>query len=125
MPKRLDFAIVKYDKDSALRSTKIKTSDTWSRCRQENLLTTAVKTTLRSLVVKAETKKAFDLLDALSRTGSLPIAYSDLHLVLCVTHCSEKDMMDTVVQDNINPIERLELSTLLLGSTNTEHRQHS
>jgi hypothetical protein len=117
MPKLLDSSIEKYDKDSALRSTKIKTSDTWSRCRQENLLTKSVKTTLRSSVVKAETNSAFDLLDALSRSGSLPIAYSDLHVVLCVTHCFEKDVMDTVVQDNINPIERLELSTLLLGST--------
>jgi hypothetical protein len=117
MPKLLDASIEKYDKDSALRSTKIKTSDTWSRCRQENLLTKAVKTTLYSSEVKTETNKAFDLLDALSRSGSLPIAYSDLHVVLCVTHCFEKDVMDTVVQDNINPIERLELSTLLLGST--------
>jgi hypothetical protein len=117
MPKLLDSTIEKYNKDSALRSTKIKTSDTWSRCRQENLLTKAVKTTLYSSEVKTETNKAFDLLDALSRSGSLPIAYSDLHVVLCVTHCFEKDVMDTVVQDNINPIERLELSTLLLAST--------
>eukprot|EP00980_Cylindrotheca_fusiformis_P021693 scaffold8535_cov132-Cylindrotheca_fusiformis.AAC.1 len=117
MPKLLDSSIEKYDEDSALRSTKIKTSDTWTRCRQENLLTKAAKTSLDSSMVKTETNSAFDLLDALSRSGSLPLAYSDLHVILCVTHCFEKDVMDTVVQDNINPIERLELSTLLLGST--------
>jgi len=117
MPKLLDASIEKYDKDSSLRSTVIKTSDTWSRSRQSNLLTKAEKSTLRSSDVQSEKNKAFDLLDALSRSGSLPIAYSDLHVLLCVTHCFEKDVMGTIVQDNINPIERLELSTLLLGAT--------
>eukprot|EP00980_Cylindrotheca_fusiformis_P031715 scaffold26845_cov304-Cylindrotheca_fusiformis.AAC.1 len=79
MPKLLDSSIEKYDKDSALRSTKVKTSDTWTRCRQENLLTKAAKTSLDSSMVKTETNSAFDLLDALSRSGSLPLAYSDLH----------------------------------------------
>jgi hypothetical protein len=67
--------------------------------------------------VKSEKNKAFDLMDALSRSGSLPILYSDLHVIICLTHCFEKDVMGTVVEDNINPIDRLELSTLLLGST--------
>lgn len=117
MPKLLDASIEKYDKDSALRSTVIKTSETWSRLRQINLLADTVKSVLHSSDVKSEKNNAFDLLDALSRSGSLPIAYSDLHVLLCVTHCFEKDVMGTIIQDNINPIERLELSTLLLGST--------
>jgi len=117
LPKVLDASIEKYDKDSALRSTTIKTGDNWSRCRQTNLLTKSVKATLDSSAIKSEKNKAFDLLDALSRSGSLPIVYSDLHVVLCVTHRFEKDVMNTIIQDNINPIERLELSTLLLGST--------
>eukprot|EP00980_Cylindrotheca_fusiformis_P021749 scaffold8569_cov139-Cylindrotheca_fusiformis.AAC.19 len=45
MPKLLDASIEKYDKDSALRSTKLKASDCWTRTRQENLLTKASKTT--------------------------------------------------------------------------------
>jgi len=117
MPKLLDASIEKYDKDSALRSTVIKTNNTWTRCRQINLLTKPKKSTLGSSDVQSEKNKAFDLLDALSRSGSLPIVYSDLHVVLCVTHRFEKDVMNTIIQDNINPIERPELSTLLLGST--------
>merc|ERR1712157_689431 len=66
--------------------------------------------------IKAEKNKAFDLLDALSRSGSLPIAYSELHVVVVVTHCFDKDVMSTVLCDNINPIEKLEGSTLLLAS---------
>ena len=117
MPKMLDASIEKYDIDSALRSTVIKTDEFWTRRRQENLLSKLETRILGSETIKSEKNKAFDLLDALSRSGSLPISYSDLHVLLCVTHCFEKDVMGTVVEDNINPIERLEMSTLLLAST--------
>eukprot|EP00980_Cylindrotheca_fusiformis_P028869 scaffold22663_cov111-Cylindrotheca_fusiformis.AAC.2 len=116
MPKALDESIEKYDADSALRSTIIKTSESWSRRRQENLLTKTVKAGLGQSELETEKNQAFDLLDALSRSGSLPISFSDLHVIICMTHCFEKDVMGTVVEDNINPIERLEVSTLLLGS---------
>jgi hypothetical protein len=36
---------------------------------------------------------------------------------VAVTHCFENDVMGTVIQDNINPIEKLEKSTLLIAST--------
>ncbi|CAJ1960165.1 unnamed protein product [Cylindrotheca closterium] len=116
IPKTLDATIEKFDKDSTLRSTKLKTMDTWSRKRQPDLLTKPTTNTLAAKDVKSESNKAYDLLDAISRSGSLPIAYSDLHVVVCVTHCFEKDVMATVVEDNVNPIEKLEISTLLLGS---------
>lgn len=117
IPKLLDEAIEKYDVDSALRSTTIKTSDNWVRERQENLLTKAKVNTFCSADIKSEKNKAFDLLDALSRSGSLPVPYSELHVIVCVTHCFEKNVMETVIQDNVNPIEKLEWSTLLLAST--------
>lgn len=116
IPKMLDATIAQFDKDSTLRSTKIKAGHGWSRKHQLDLLTMPSTDTLYGDDIKSESKRAFDLLDAISRSGSLPIAYSDLHVVVCVTHCFEKDIMATVVEDNINPIERLEKSTLLLGS---------
>jgi hypothetical protein len=57
------------------------------------------------------------LLDALSRSGSLAISFSELHVVICATHSFEKNVMETVIEDNINPIEKLEMSTLLMAST--------
>jgi len=71
----------------------------------------------KSLVEASEKQKAFDLLDALSRSGSLEIPFSELHVLICATLSFEKSVMETVIQDNINPIEKLEMSTLLMGST--------
>jgi len=117
VPKLLNRAIEKFSDGSALRSTTVKSGNRWQRKRQENLLSIPEEEVLTpdmSLVL--ERNKAFDLLDAISRSGSLPIAWSELHVVVAVTHCFEKDVINTIIQDNINPIEKLEMSTLLLGA---------
>eukprot|EP00581_Thalassiosira_minuscula_P032482 CAMPEP_0183784576 /NCGR_PEP_ID=MMETSP0739-20130205/66049_1 /TAXON_ID=385413 /ORGANISM="Thalassiosira miniscula, Strain CCMP1093" /LENGTH=996 /DNA_ID=CAMNT_0026028547 /DNA_START=118 /DNA_END=3109 /DNA_ORIENTATION=+ len=116
IPQILDSAVEKSGDGNAIRSTTIKTGDHWVRNRQDNLLTTPKRQRLNVEEVKKEKNKAFDLLDALSRSGSLSIEYSELHVVVAVTHCFDKSVMSTVVQDNINPIEKLERSTLLLAS---------
>ena len=117
IPKKLNAAFDKHDKDNALRTTIIKTDKEWTRMRQENLLTKVLKRSLLQEEQKTEKNKAFDLLDALSRSGSLPIACAELHVVLGVTHCFENTVMGTVIEDNVNPIEKMEQSTLLIAST--------
>ena len=37
--------------------------------------------------------------------------------MVAATHCFEKSLMMTVIQDNINPIEKLERSSLIVAST--------
>lgn len=37
--------------------------------------------------------------------------------MIASTHCFDKTLVDTVVQDNINPIERVENSLLIVAST--------
>lgn len=117
IPKVLDAKLEKYDPDNALRSTIIKTGVSWTRMRQENLLTAVKTSLLTSSMVEDEKKKAFDLLDAISRSGVLPIACSELHVVICLSHCFENDLMGTVIQDNVNPIEKVEKSSLMLATT--------
>jgi hypothetical protein len=117
IPKLLDSKFEKHDTDSALRATIIKAARSWTRLRQENLLTKVKEAVLSLNDIKSEKNKALDLLDALSRSGSLPIACAELHVVVAVTHCFEDDVMDTVIQRNINPIEKVEKSSLLIAST--------
>ena len=117
VPKELDAKLEKHDKDNTLHSTIIKPLSHWARTRQENFLTGAKTSTLLPDTIASEKKKAFDLLDAISRSGTLSIECSDLHIVVAVSHCFNNDIMGTVVQDNVNPIEKLEQSSLILAST--------
>jgi hypothetical protein len=66
---------------------------------------------------KTEQNKAYDLLDALSRSGCLAVDAAELHVLIAATHCFDKSLMNTLVQDNINPIEKLERSLLIVAST--------
>jgi hypothetical protein len=116
VPKILDAAIEQHAQGAALRSTTIKLSDWWTRNRQDSLLVQPTFAVLNSEDLKMERNKAMDLLDALSRSGSLTIPFSELHVIVSVTHCFENDIIQTIIQDNINPIEKLEQTTLLVGS---------
>ena len=73
--------------------------------------------TIAATEQKSEKNKAFDLIDALSRSGSLALQQTSLHVVLAATHCFDVDLINTVVQDNVNPIARVETSELILAST--------
>ena len=117
IPKQLDMKLDKYNSDSSIRATIIEASKKWTRMRQENLLTKVIAASLCQADITTEKSKAFDLLDALSRSGSLPIACAELHIVIATTHCFENNVMGTVLQDNINPIEKVEQSTLIIAST--------
>ena len=117
LPKQLDAKFELYDKQGALRSTKLKTSNNWKRTRLANLLSKPQASDLDNDTIRAEKNKAFDLLDALSRSGTLPIACGELHVVIATTHRFENDIMGTVIQDNINPIEKVEKSALMIAST--------
>jgi hypothetical protein len=110
LPKQLDalFEAQHDDNGGSVRSTILKTNLPWDRIRQESLLSSPKKSKLTEEDCRSEKNKAFDLLDALSRSGSLPLAYSELHVVVAVTHGFENSVMGTVVQDNINPIAQVE-----------------
>jgi hypothetical protein len=62
-----------------------------------------VQTNLDSSAQKTEKDKAFDLLDALSRSGALPIACAELHVMVAATHCFDKSLIGTVIQVRKKP----------------------
>jgi serine/threonine protein kinase len=59
-------------------------------------------------------KKALDLLDALSRSGTLGISEAELHVIVAVTHHFDKSLLNTVVQDNLYPIHEALQATRIL-----------
>merc|ERR1719330_889026 len=100
----------------ALRSTTIKTADCWTKKRKQNILSKLESISLTSERQKTERQKALDLLDALSRSGVLPMSHAELHVVIASTHCFDKSIVNAVIQDNVNPIEKIERSNLLVAS---------
>ena len=117
LPSQLDDAHDKLDPDSALRATIINTSDKWAKTSQKGLMQSPSTSSLDAGALDQERNAAFDLLDALSRSGASVLEDVSLHVVIASTHNFDLSLMDTVVKGNVNPIERVERSALILAST--------
>lgn len=117
VPKQLDEQFEKLDPDSSLRPTIINPGSTWSKRSQAALLAAAQTSSLASDEQKREKDAAFDLLDAITKSGALPLSHAELHIIVAATHCFDKTVTETVVQDNVNPIAKVERSSLIMAST--------
>ena len=117
LPARLDTNFDKFDEFNSVRATTIKAGITWSKTAQRGLLSKPETKSVGKETQRKEKSRAFDLLDALSKSGGLTLNGCSLHIVVAATHCFDLDLLNTVVQDNINPIDRVEASGLILAST--------
>lgn len=117
IPRELDKKFEAFDEDGALRPTIINSGDVWSRTSSRGLLAAPTTASMSAREQKDEKNRAFDLLDALSRSGALPIEHASLHVVIAATHCFDKTLLDTVIQGNVNPIEKVERSVMLVATT--------
>ena len=117
LPAILDKKFEEFDDDNSLHSTIIKTSTPWNKKYQAALLAKPTQTTLSVEDLRKERNSTFDLLDAITRSGGLAIDAAEFHVVLASTHCFDKTLMDTIIKDNMNPIEKLERSTLIVATT--------
>ena len=122
IPKKLDQQFEALDTDAALRPTIIKPGTQWTHKSQKALLAAATTAALSTDQQKSKKNEAFDLLDGLTRAGALSCDDASLHVVrlyactpianslpqvIAATHCFDQDLMDTVVQRNMNPIEKV------------------
>jgi len=117
IPGILDDKCGALDKESTLRPTIITVGETWERSVQKGLLSIPYNETLKIEDQERERNQAFDLLDSLSRSGSLVMEDACLHVVIASTHSFDKTLMNTIIQGNVNPIEKLESSTLIVATT--------
>mmetsp|Transcript_13631 Transcript_13631/g.37675 ORF Transcript_13631/g.37675 Transcript_13631/m.37675 type:complete len:908 (-) Transcript_13631:687-3410(-) len=116
LPKILDRKLEKYDLEGFLRSVIIKSGENWTRKRKANMLAEATTQHLDSETIRSEQRTSFDLLDAISKSGSLAIDSAELHVIVGVSHNFVNSLMETVYKDNINPIEKAEKTMLLFAS---------
>lgn len=116
IPKILEQAFTQVDTEGAVRPTIINPGITWTKRAQKALLAGPTTSSLGVDEQKSEKNRAFDLLDALSRSGGLSVDHASLHVVVAATHCFDLSLMDTIVKDNVNPIEKVERSTVIMAS---------
>jgi hypothetical protein len=117
IPSDLDAALEKLDVEGALRPAIINVGKTWTKRSQKGLLGNATSKGLAAGEQKLEKQACFDLLDGLTKSGSAAfgIERAALHIVVSTTHCFEKNVMDTLVRDNVNPIAKVEHSALIVA----------
>ena len=116
LPQVLERKFEALDSDNCLRPTILKTGDVYQKTHQKGLLSKPATQRLHAEAQKQEKDRAYDLLDALTRSGALAVEEASLHVVVASTHCFDKTLMDAVVQDNVNPIEKVERSVLIAAS---------
>lgn len=117
IPAVLDARFEEYGKGNVIRPTIVHLSNVWSKKSQKSLLSKMEDSTIDEDIQRSEKTKAFDLLDALTKSGALTVDHASLHVVMAATHCFDKTLMDTVIQDNVNPIEKVEKSILIMAAT--------
>eukprot|EP00808_Paulinella_micropora_P022190 g12445.t1 len=115
LPAVLDQQFLAVDKDNALRSAKLSLGEVWTKRYQKSVLAAVETETMSEKEQETHKKQAFDLLDALTRSGDIPLEHSDLHIILPVAHSFQQDLLDTLVKRNINPVEKVERSVCLLS----------
>jgi hypothetical protein len=113
----LDRKYEELDPDSALRPTIINPSDQWTKKSTKSLMSEPITALLTATELNDAKQATFELLDALTRSGALVMESASLHVVIAATHCFDKSLMDTVVQGNVNPIERVERSAVIMATT--------
>ncbi|KAJ3147199.1 hypothetical protein HDU89_005796 [Geranomyces variabilis] len=98
------------DAASAVRPTIISLGDAWTRTRAASVLAPRVTEGFTAATRREEKNAAFDLLDALSRSGAEPLRFVHLHVVCAATHAFDETLLDTVLKKNENPLASVALS---------------
>eukprot|EP01063_Lacrimia_lanifica_P004720 TRINITY_DN1268_c0_g1_i4.p1 TRINITY_DN1268_c0_g1~~TRINITY_DN1268_c0_g1_i4.p1 ORF type:complete len:1108 (+),score=319.71 TRINITY_DN1268_c0_g1_i4:50-3325(+) len=117
LPEVLEARYIEHDVGNAVRPTILKVADSaWTALQKPSLLAPAESHAVPPGEQNAGKRAAFALLDALTRSGALPVDAAQLHVVVAATHCFGTSLMDTLVQRNVDPVAQVERS-LLIGAS--------
>ena len=117
LPQELNDRLEEWDTEDAVRAAIIKVESNWKKEFQKSLLAKRSAITMQEEQQECETKRTFDLLDCLSRSGALSLDTGSFHVLMASTHCFDQTLIDTLIKQNINPIRSLERSSLIVHST--------
>ena len=116
IPSILDRNFEKFCDGDSVRSTIVHIGNNWNRCQYKSVASSSPDNSpLQSNEIENEKKKAFALLDALTKSGALTLEASSLHVVLVATHVFDKTIVDTIVENNCNPIDHIERTTAVMA----------
>ncbi|KAL3805783.1 hypothetical protein HJC23_007744 [Cyclotella cryptica] len=113
MARKLNMKLAAHQ-NKQLQQVNITTGEVWEK-RNARLPKSSVEE-LDNAERQVNTKKAMHLLDALSRSGSLPIKFAQLHALVGATHCFGHSLIDTLVISDVDPIKQMSNSMALLAS---------
>ena len=116
LPSLLEKKSSEIDPTAKLRPTIIKVRENWKKTYQKSILSNRETQNINASLAAEEKNKATDLLDALSKSGSISLDAVELHIVLASTHCFDETLIETVIAKNENPIEHVERSLLIMSS---------
>lgn len=116
IPTALNKKFEKLQEEAMVRPSIVTPGRVWTKLSKKDLLATPTKEELQKEEQLAEKNDAFDLLDAISRSGGIIAKHATLHVVIVSTHCFDKTLIDTVIQRNVDPIKKVQRSTLLMAS---------
>jgi hypothetical protein len=86
------------DPHGALRPAIIRPGPSWTLRSQSVAAAAAAERQLGPDEQRGELRRALDLVDALTRSGALPLEGASLHVVLAATHAFDKALMETVIE---------------------------
>jgi len=101
LPGAIDSSIDKLLDGAPVRPTSLEVEGAWSKETSPYLLGARQTLSLDADALVDERNRAFDLLDALTKSGELLLYDASVHVVLASTHTFEQSVFHTVTRDNI------------------------
>jgi len=117
IPTQLDEALDLLDPEGALRAATLRAQTSeWKRTFRASLLSPPTEEMLHKEQVRGHKNQAFDLLDALSRSGLMAFDHCQVHVLMVTSHLFDRSLMDTLICRNVNPIDPLSRSAYIVAS---------
>lgn len=117
LPFALEHTYATLDEDGAIHAAILRLDRQWHKWFYRSVLSDESSQVMETADQVHERNRAYDLLDALSKSGVLEMAQADLHVLVAATHSFHRALVHTVIQENVNPIEHVERSWLMMAAT--------